>query len=121
MLDKLAVSLYAMGVPQNTAVHKQHYRFKKVLHMLPAYVHDRHSVYYRGSIPRTMRSAYVSLSVMRLIPHKKRPSLCPVVTVFIGEVNPLIKGYIVPYGYMGLVSGNYILFATESEYLDYMT
>lgn len=37
-----------------------------------------------------------------------------------GEVNTL-KGYYLPSGYMGLVNGRYILFATESDYHDYMT
>lgn len=32
----------------------------------------------------------------------------------------LIKGYIVPNGYMGFVNGKYILFATEADYLEYM-
>lgn len=31
-----------------------------------------------------------------------------------------IKGYVVPFGYMGLVEGHYILFATEEEYLEYV-
>lgn len=30
------------------------------------------------------------------------------------------KGYLLPYGYMGLVDNKYILFATENEYLDYL-
>lgn len=30
------------------------------------------------------------------------------------------KGYIVPYGYMGYVDGQYMLFANESEYEDYI-
>ena len=33
----------------------------------------------------------------------------------------MVKGYIVPYGYMGYVDGRYILFATEAEYIDYIT
>lgn len=33
----------------------------------------------------------------------------------------MIKGYYVPYGYMGYVDGEYILFATEEEYIDYIT
>lgn len=33
----------------------------------------------------------------------------------------MVKGYIVPYGYMGYVDGKYILFATEAEYIDYIT
>lgn len=32
-----------------------------------------------------------------------------------------MKGYYTSYGYMGLVNGRYRLFATESEYIDYMT
>ena len=31
-----------------------------------------------------------------------------------------MKGYIVSYGYMGYVNGKYRLFATESEYYEYM-
>lgn len=30
------------------------------------------------------------------------------------------KGYFTPQGYMGYVNGNYMLFATESDYLDYV-
>ncbi len=37
-----------------------------------------------------------------------------------GKGNHMIKGYIVPYGYMGYVNGKYKLFATESEYIEYM-
>ncbi len=33
----------------------------------------------------------------------------------------MVKGYIVPYGYMGYVDGKYILFATETDYIDYIT
>lgn len=32
----------------------------------------------------------------------------------------IVKGYIVPDGYMGLVKGKYQLFATELDYLEYM-
>lgn len=32
-----------------------------------------------------------------------------------------MKGYYVAYGYMGYVSGQYILFATESDYIDYIS
>lgn len=32
----------------------------------------------------------------------------------------MIKGYVTPFGYRGLVEGRYILFATEDEYLDYI-
>ena len=32
----------------------------------------------------------------------------------------MIKGYTVPNGYMGYVEGKYILFASESEYYEYM-
>lgn len=32
-----------------------------------------------------------------------------------------MKGYPVPTGYMGLVDGKWILFATESDYYDYLT
>lgn len=31
-----------------------------------------------------------------------------------------IKGYYVSYGYMGYVNGKYRLFATETEYIEYM-
>lgn len=31
-----------------------------------------------------------------------------------------MKGYPVPAGYMGLVDGQWILFATESDYYDYL-
>lgn len=31
-----------------------------------------------------------------------------------------MKGYYVPYGYKGYVNGKYLLFATESEYREYM-
>ena len=31
-----------------------------------------------------------------------------------------IKGYVTPFGYMGLVEGRYMLFATETEYYEYM-
>lgn len=32
-----------------------------------------------------------------------------------------LKGYIVPYGYMGHIGNNkYMLFATENDYLEYM-
>lgn len=32
-----------------------------------------------------------------------------------------IKGYYVPYGYMGYVNGHYQLFATEADYIEYVT
>lgn len=32
-----------------------------------------------------------------------------------------MKGYFTPSGYMGLVDGIYKLFASESDYIDYMT
>lgn len=32
-----------------------------------------------------------------------------------------MKGYPVPSGYMGLVNGSYMLFATESDYYEYLT
>ena len=32
----------------------------------------------------------------------------------------MVKGYVVPFGYYGLVEGRYILFATEDEYYDYI-
>lgn len=110
-----------MCVPQNTAVHKQqNYRIKKVLHVHLAYVHITGTRLLRFT-PHIMRSAYVSISVMILIPHKKKTATMSSSDNLHKEVKPLIKGYVVPYGYMGLVSGNYILFATESDYLDYMT
>lgn len=31
-----------------------------------------------------------------------------------------IKGYYVPYGYMGYVNGNYQLFASETDYREWM-
>lgn len=31
----------------------------------------------------------------------------------------IFKGYVVPFGYMGLVEGHYLLFATEDEYYEY--
>jgi len=31
-----------------------------------------------------------------------------------------IKGYNISYGYMGYVNGNYMLFPTENDYLDYI-
>ena len=30
------------------------------------------------------------------------------------------KGYVTPFGYMGLVEGRYILFCSESEYYEYL-
>lgn len=33
----------------------------------------------------------------------------------------MLKGYPVHAGYMGLVDGKWILFATESDYYEYMT
>ena len=30
----------------------------------------------------------------------------------------VIKGYDIPYGYMGFIHGRYMLFATEEEYLE---
>lgn len=32
-----------------------------------------------------------------------------------------MKGYVTSSGYMGLVDGQWILFATESDYYEYMT
>lgn len=32
-----------------------------------------------------------------------------------------MKGYVTSSGYMGLVDGQWILFATESDYLKYLT
>lgn len=31
-----------------------------------------------------------------------------------------MKGYVVPDGYMGYVNGEYQLFATEADYIEYM-
>lgn len=31
-----------------------------------------------------------------------------------------MKGYVVNNGYMGLVNGNYMLFASEEDYMDYL-
>lgn len=31
-----------------------------------------------------------------------------------------MKGYYVSNGYMGMVNGNYMLFASEEDYLEYM-
>lgn len=31
-----------------------------------------------------------------------------------------MKGYVVNDGYMGLVNGSYMLFASEEDYLDYL-
>ncbi len=32
-----------------------------------------------------------------------------------------MKGYVVNDGYMGCVNGNYILFANEADYVDYIS
>ena len=32
----------------------------------------------------------------------------------------IMKGYVVNNGYMGLVDGSYMLFASEEDYLDYL-
>ena len=32
-----------------------------------------------------------------------------------------MQGYYTAYGYMGYVNGKYILFASEAEYIEYMT
>ena len=32
----------------------------------------------------------------------------------------MIKGYVVPNGYMGVVKGKYQLFASENDYYEYM-
>lgn len=32
----------------------------------------------------------------------------------------IFKGYVTPFGFMGLVEGRYILFATEEEYYEYL-
>lgn len=31
-----------------------------------------------------------------------------------------MSGYITPYGYMGFVAGQWILFSTETEYYEYL-
>jgi len=31
-----------------------------------------------------------------------------------------VKGYVIPEGYMGFVDGQYMLFATENDYLEYV-
>ena len=31
-----------------------------------------------------------------------------------------MKGYLIPYGYIGYVTGHWMLFATESEYYEYL-
>ena len=36
------------------------------------------------------------------------------------ERSRIMKGYMTAEGYMGYVGGRYILFVSESEYLDYM-
>lgn len=33
----------------------------------------------------------------------------------------MLKGYVVSYGYMGWVGTHYMLFATETDYEDYMS
>ena len=33
----------------------------------------------------------------------------------------MVKGYLVPDGYMGWVDGRYMLFATETDYIEYIT
>lgn len=30
----------------------------------------------------------------------------------------MMKGYTVPFGYMGLINGGYVLFATEDDYVE---
>ena len=32
----------------------------------------------------------------------------------------MIKGYVIASGYMGYVDGEYMLFATEGDYMDYI-
>lgn len=32
----------------------------------------------------------------------------------------MTKGYFTPYGYMGLVDGEWMLFATEQDYYEYL-
>ena len=32
-----------------------------------------------------------------------------------------MKGYVTSSGYMGLVNGRYMLFATEADYIEYLT
>ena len=40
--------------------------------------------------------------------------------IWVEEWGDYVKGYYVPNGYMGYVEGKYILFASESEYYEYM-
>lgn len=35
-------------------------------------------------------------------------------------MSPNAKGYPTQFGYMGLVNGNYMLFACESDYIEYL-
>lgn len=54
-------------------------------------------------------------------PHPQR-AFAPSQTVKLNkEVITIMKGYPVSYGYMGYVNGNWMLFATEAEYIEYMT
>lgn len=39
--------------------------------------------------------------------------------MWIGQEVFIMKGYIVNAGYMGYVNGEYILFASEEDYLEY--
>ena len=36
------------------------------------------------------------------------------------EQEVIMKGYHTSSGYMGLINGNYMLFASEDDYLDYL-
>lgn len=50
----------------------------------------------------------------------KEKSLKP--TLPEGQVDIMVKGYYVPFGYMGYVpaANSYMLFATEQDYLEYI-
>lgn len=37
------------------------------------------------------------------------------------ERRSIMDGYYTAYGFMGLVNGEYMLFATDTEYLEYVT
>lgn len=50
----------------------------------------------------------------------KRASAGGTVKAQKGGTHPM-KGYVTSSGYMGLVDGQWILFATESDYLEYLT
>ena len=39
----------------------------------------------------------------------------------LSERRSIMDGYYTSYGYMGLINGEYMLFATENEYYEYLT